>query len=89
MSFSNTTTGDKPADPYKKQNEEDPDLNTKVEELVNFITTAKFGMMTTHEAATDNLVSRCMALAATVCSPLFCLALVPFSCQNQSNSHTR
>jgi len=65
MSFSNANTGDKPADPYKKQNAEEPDLDTKVKELTDFITTAKFGMMTTHEAATDNLVSRAMALAAT------------------------
>lgn len=70
MSFSNANTGDKPADPYKKLNAEDPDLNTKVEGLVDFITTAKFGMMTTHEASSNNLVSRCMALAATVSLPL-------------------
>ena len=68
MSFSNTSTGDKPADPYKKANEDQPDLQTKVHELVDFITKAKFGMMTTHESATNNLVSRCMALAATVCA---------------------
>lgn len=71
MSFSNTSTGDKPADPYKKANEDQPDLQTKVNELVDFITKAKFGMMTTHESATDNLVSRCMALAATVCTTVF------------------
>lgn len=70
MSFSNAAVGDKPADPYKKENAEEADLDTKVEDLVNFITNAKFGMMTTHEAATDNLVSRCMALAATVSLPL-------------------
>lgn len=67
MSFSNTSTGDKPTDPYKRANEEEPDLNTKVNELIDFIGNVKFGMMTTHESATDNLVSRCMALAATVC----------------------
>lgn len=67
MSFSNTSTGDKPADPYKQANVSEPDLKTKVEDLVDFINKAKFGMLTTHEAATDNLVSRCMALAATVC----------------------
>lgn len=70
MSFSNTNTGELPADPYKKQNAEDPDLNTKVEDLVGFITTAKFGMMTTHQASSNNLVSRCMALAATVSCPI-------------------
>lgn len=67
MSFSNTSTGDKPADPYKQLNEDEPDLKTKVEQLVEFITKAKFGMMTTHEVASEQLVSRCMALAATVC----------------------
>jgi hypothetical protein len=66
MSFSNTSTGDKPADPYKQANEEQVNLKTKVEDLVNLITKCKFGMMTTHEAASDRLVSRCMALAATV-----------------------
>jgi general stress protein 26 len=65
MSFSNTSTGDKPADPYKQANEEQVNLKTKVEDLVNLITKCKFGMMTTHEAASDRLVSRCMALAAT------------------------
>ena len=66
MSFSNTSVGDKPADPYKKLNQDDPPLETKVNDLVDFIKACKFGMMTTHEAATSNLVSRCMALASTV-----------------------
>lgn len=66
MSFSNTSVGDKPADPYKKANEDDPKLETKVNDLIDFMTACKFGMMTTHEAATSNLVSRCMALASTV-----------------------
>jgi general stress protein 26 len=65
MSFSNTSTGDKPADPYKKANADEVDTKTKVQDLVTFIEKCKFGMMTTHEAASDNLVSRCMALAAT------------------------
>lgn len=71
MSFSNTSTGDKPADPYKKANEEEVDLKTKVNDMVDFITKAKFGMMTTHESETNNLVSRCMALAATVWASVF------------------
>ena len=69
MSFSNTSTGDKPADPYKKANVDETDTKTKVEDLVGFMDKCKFGMMTTHEAASDNLVSRCMALAATVQLP--------------------
>lgn len=66
MSFSNTATGDKPADPYKKANLEEVPLRNKVEDLVEFTKQCKFGMMTTNEASTNNLVSRCMALAATV-----------------------
>ncbi|PNY24188.1 Protein bli-3 [Tolypocladium capitatum] len=65
MSFSNTSVGDKPTDPYKKANEDDPKLETKVHDLIEFMTACRLGMMTTHEAATSNLVSRCMALAAT------------------------
>ncbi|KAH7328105.1 hypothetical protein B0I35DRAFT_416554 [Stachybotrys elegans] len=65
MSFSNASTGDKPADPYKAANEETVALKTKVDDLAEFIKKCKFGMMTTHEATTSNLVSRCMALAAT------------------------
>ncbi|KFA60514.1 hypothetical protein S40285_07880 [Stachybotrys chlorohalonatus IBT 40285] len=65
MSFSNASTGDKPADPYKAANADSVDTKTKIDDLVEFIQRCKFGMMTTHEAATSNLVSRCMALAAT------------------------
>ncbi|KAF4513620.1 hypothetical protein G6O67_000868 [Ophiocordyceps sinensis] len=65
MSFSNTSVGDKPADPYKKANQDDVDTKTKINDLVEFVTACKFGMMTTHEASTSHLVSRCMALAAT------------------------
>jgi len=64
MSFSNTDVGDKPSDPYKKANEEDVDLKTKVDDLAKFTTDCKFGMMTTQQASTSDLVSRCMALAA-------------------------
>lgn len=66
MSFSNTSTGDAPADPYKKANLEDLPLQTKIEDLADFINKCKFGMMTTRGSASGNLVSRCMALAATV-----------------------
>ncbi|KAL0933383.1 protein bli-3 [Colletotrichum truncatum] len=66
MSFSNASTGDKPADPYKAANkDEDVSLKEKVEALVNFANKSKFGMMTTRDAKSGALVSRCMALAAT------------------------
>ncbi|KAF6795354.1 protein bli-3 [Colletotrichum sojae] len=66
MSFSNTSTGDKPADPYKATNKQnDVSLKDKVEDLVNFANKSKFGMMTTRDAKSGALVSRCMALAAT------------------------
>lgn len=62
----NTNTGDKPADPYKKANAEEVSLDTKVNDLVEFMKSCKFGMMTTKTADSDKLASRCMALAATV-----------------------
>ncbi|KAF4466028.1 blue-light-inducible Bli-3 [Fusarium albosuccineum] len=65
MSFSNTSTGDAPADPYKKANLDDIPLQTKIEDLADFINKCKFGMMTTRGSASGNLVSRCMAVAAT------------------------
>lgn len=67
MSFSNTTVpGDKPADPYKATNLTDPDLKEKVEDLVSFMESCKFGMMTTRIESSGLLTSRCMALAAKV-----------------------
>ena len=66
MSFSNTDTGNKPADPYKAKNIDEPQLKEKVEDLVSFIEACKFGMMTTRIASTGLLVSRCMALAGKV-----------------------
>lgn len=65
--FSNTNTGGKPADPYKVANKED-DLSAsdKIEGLNKFVTSCKFGMMTTRDARTGKLVSRCMAIAAKV-----------------------
>lgn len=65
MSFSNTSTGDAPADPYKKANKDEVGLKTKVDDLVEFINKCKFSMMTTRGSSSGNLVSRCMALAAT------------------------
>ncbi|KAG5925484.1 hypothetical protein E4U42_004244 [Claviceps africana] len=64
-SFSNTSTGDKPADPYKQANQQELDVRTKVEDLGNFINACKYGMMTTKSAESGRLVSRCMAVAAT------------------------
>ena len=65
---SNTNVGDKPADPYKAKNADEPRLEEKIDDLVNFITACKFGMMTTRIASSGLLTSRCMALAATVSS---------------------
>ncbi|KAL8709423.1 MAG: hypothetical protein Q9220_005806 [cf. Caloplaca sp. 1 TL-2023] len=64
MSFSNTDTGSKPADPYKATNKTEPELKEKVEDLVAFIEKCKFGMMTTRIGSSGLLTSRCMALAA-------------------------
>ncbi|KAL8981072.1 MAG: hypothetical protein Q9177_005687 [Variospora cf. flavescens] len=47
MSFSNADTGSKPADPYKEENKNDPELKEKVGDLVKFVESCKFGMMTT------------------------------------------
>jgi hypothetical protein len=68
MSFSNADTGSKPADPYKAKNLDQPSLKEKVEDLSKFMDSCKFGMMTTRDGKTGALVSRCMALAAKVCS---------------------
>lgn len=66
--FSNADTGSKPADPYKQKNlDNNAPLRDKVEDLVAFIDSSKFGMMTTR-AQNGLLVSRCMALAAKVSS---------------------
>lgn len=65
MSFSNTSTGDKPADPYKAANaDQDVSLQDKITDLSDFVSACKFGMMTTRDAASGKLVSRCMAVAA-------------------------
>jgi hypothetical protein len=69
MSFSNTDTGDKPADPYKEKNIDEVSIKEKVEDLSEFITACKFGMMTTRDGSSGALVSRCMALAAKVIQP--------------------
>ena len=72
MSFSNTQVpGDKPADPYKATNLTNPDLKEKIQDLVSFIESCKFGMMTTRIESSGLLVSRCMALAAKVGPTLY------------------
>jgi hypothetical protein len=65
--FSNTDTGSKPADPYKEKNLDDASIKEKVEDLSEFISNCKFGVMTTRDGITGRLVSKCMALAAKVC----------------------
>lgn len=66
MSFSNTDTGSKPADPYTAKNLQDPSLKEKIEDLAAFVDKTKFCLLTTK--TTDGLLaSRAMALAAKVC----------------------
>jgi len=63
--FSNTSTGDKPADPYTKANAETGlTIAQKIEDLSAFISASKFSMMTTRDASSGNLASRAMAFAA-------------------------
>ncbi|CZS97279.1 related to BLI-3 blue-light-inducible Bli-3 protein [Rhynchosporium agropyri] len=64
MSFSNADTGSKTADPYKAVNKDETSIKEKVEDLAEFAKSCKFGMMTTRDASSGALVSRCMALAA-------------------------
>lgn len=61
-----TPTGTHSVDPYKAQNLEDPPLPQKIEELVDFISEVKFGMLTTHQSEGEYLASRCMSLAGKV-----------------------
>jgi len=65
--FSTGETGSKTADPYKNVNADNLNisLKEKVEDLIDFATGTKFGMMTTRQDLSGLLVSRCMALAAT------------------------
>ena len=69
MSFSNTDTGSKTADPYVETNKDEASLEAKVEALTSFVSSQKFGMMTTrtHDGL---LTSRAMALAAKVCNAI-------------------
>jgi len=62
MSFSNTDTGSKTADPYVAKNIQDPALEEKVNDLVAFVEKSKFCLLTTRTSE-GQLVSRCMAVA--------------------------
>lgn len=68
MSFSNADT--KHADPYKEKNlDTEVSIKEKIEDLSEFISACKFGMMTTRDGKTGALLSRCMAVAAKVHHP--------------------
>lgn len=62
MSFSNTDTGSKPADPYTQKNQQDPSLEEKVTDFTQFVERTKFCLLTT-KTSDGLLVSRAMALA--------------------------
>jgi hypothetical protein len=70
MSFSNTDTGDKSANPIVDKSKNSAPTKEKVDELSAFIDKCKFAMMTTRTASSGLLVSRCMAVGAKVRSPL-------------------
>lgn len=65
MSFSNTDTGAKPADPYVQKNLDEPTLADKVDGLIKFVEKNKFCLLTT-QTPDGLLASRCMALAGKV-----------------------
>jgi hypothetical protein len=70
MSFSNADTGNKAADPYKEANADTgASLKVKVEDLEAFVKSTKLGMLTTREAGSGHLVSRCMGVVETVSPP--------------------
>ncbi|KFY94793.1 hypothetical protein V500_03058 [Pseudogymnoascus sp. VKM F-4518 (FW-2643)] len=52
-------------DPYKERNVDNTNLSDKVVTLTTFIQTHKYGMLTTRNANSGMLTSRCMALAGT------------------------
>jgi len=79
MSYSNTDTGSKAADPYKEKNIDEVSIKEKVEDLSTFITGCKFGMMTTRDDSSGMLLSRCMALAAKVRPPIVSPAMSDLS----------
>ena len=61
--------GDKPADPYKAKNtENEVPVKEKMEGLLAFIDKCRYAMMTTRDSSSGLLASRCMELAAKVCT---------------------
>jgi len=66
--YSNTDTGNKPADPYTRANKDtEATTQEKFDALDKFVNARKFGMMTTCDKKhAGKLVSRCMAVAAKV-----------------------
>lgn len=67
----NTAGGTQPLDPYTAKSLEDPPLPEKIEDMVNFISEMKYGMLTTKMSTEGDLLeSRCMALAGQVCTIL-------------------
>jgi hypothetical protein len=66
MSFSNTDTGSKPADPYTAKNKDEVPLKEKVEDLIHFADKQKFCLLTTITPE-GQVATRCMALAGKVC----------------------
>jgi general stress protein 26 len=79
MAEQQTEASAKHPDPYKEANaDENVSLEQKVRDLSAFMTHCKFGMMTTRDAGSGNLVSRCMALAAQV-------RIRPQPCEQQSD----
>ncbi len=80
MASSNTTASGKATDPYKAANlDNDISVAQKIEDLSHFMNNCKFGMMTTRDASSGHLVSRCMALAGQVrqVQPLFPCSVKP------------
>ena len=62
--------GDKPADPYKAKNyDTEAPVKEKMEALLSFIDRCRYAMMTTRDANSGLLASRCMELAAKVHFP--------------------
>lgn len=67
MAQHNPDSSTKHADPYKEANlDSGVSVEQKIQDLSSFMTSCKFGLMTTRDAASGRLVSRCMALAAQV-----------------------
>ncbi|KAI0010548.1 hypothetical protein F4779DRAFT_577350 [Xylariaceae sp. FL0662B] len=63
-SSSNRATGNKPLDPYYNKNiDTGASLKEKVEAVSKFVSSCKFGMMTTRDPSSGKLISRCMAVA--------------------------